>query len=41
MATPFDAPDWRGISREALDLGLNNGVAVTAGADIVAGWVMR
>jgi arylformamidase len=41
MATPFDAPDWRGMSREALDLGLNNGVAVTASADIVAGWERR
>ncbi|SHJ76350.1 alpha/beta hydrolase fold [Bradyrhizobium lablabi] len=41
MATPFDAPDWRGMSREALDLGLNNGVAVKGSADIVAGWERR
>jgi acetyl esterase/lipase len=41
MATPFDAPDWRGMSREALDLGLNNGVSVKASADIVAGWERR
>jgi acetyl esterase/lipase len=41
MATPFDAPDWRGMTREALDLGLNNGVAVKASADIVAGWERR
>src|SRR5579864_6898944 len=41
MTTPFDAPDWRGLSREALDLGLNNGVAVTGSADIVAGWERR
>jgi arylformamidase len=41
MATPFDAPDWRGMSREQLDLGLNNGVAVKGSADIVAGWERR
>jgi arylformamidase len=41
MATPFDAPDWRGLSREQLDLGLNNGVAVKGSADIVAGWERR
>jgi len=38
MTTPFDAPDWRGMSREDRDLGLNNGVAVPGSAGMVAGW---
>jgi arylformamidase len=38
MATPFDTPDWRSMSQQDRDLGLNNGVAVAASADIVAGW---
>ena len=38
MTTPFDAPDWRHMSQEERDLGLNNGVAVAGSADIVAGW---
>ena len=38
MATPFDSPDWRDMSQGDLDLGLNNSLAVTASADIVAGW---
>jgi arylformamidase len=38
MTTPFDAPDWRGMSQEDRNLGLNNGVAVPGSADIVAGW---
>jgi arylformamidase len=38
MTTPSDAPDWRKMSQEARDLGLNNGVAVAGSADIVAGW---
>jgi arylformamidase len=41
MTTPSDAPDWRRMSREELDLGLNNGVAVKGSADIVAGWDLR
>jgi len=41
MTTPFDAPDWRTMSQEERDLGLNNGVAVTGSADIVAGWERR
>jgi arylformamidase len=41
MSTPFDAPDWRGMSQEDRDLGLNNGVAVPGSADIVAGWERR
>src|ERR1700761_7249731 len=38
MTTPFDAPDWRKLSREALDRGLNNGEAVAGSGEIVAGW---
>jgi arylformamidase len=38
MTTPFDTPDWRKLSQEERDLGLNNGVAVAGSADIVAGW---
>ena len=41
MTTPFDAPDWRGMSQQDRDLGLNNGVAVPGSADIVAGWERR
>jgi arylformamidase len=41
MTTPFDAPDWRTMSQQELDLGLNNGVAVAGSADIVAGWERR
>jgi arylformamidase len=41
MTTPFDAPDWRTMSRQDRDLGLNNGVAVAGSADIVAGWDLR
>jgi arylformamidase len=41
MATPFDAPDWRSMSQEERDLGLNNGAAVAASAGIVAGWDAR
>jgi arylformamidase len=41
MSTPFEAPDWRAMSREDRDRGLNNGVAVAGSADIVAGWERR
>src|SRR5664279_5550646 len=41
MTPPFDAPDWRGMSQQDRDLGLNNGVAVAGSADIVAGWEQR
>jgi arylformamidase len=41
MAMPSDAPDWRGMSREELDRGLNNSLAVAASGDIVAGWEQR
>src|SRR5882757_3643797 len=38
MSTPSDAPDWRGMSQQDRDLGLNNGVAVAGSGDMVAGW---
>ncbi|MDP1585704.1 MAG: alpha/beta hydrolase [Bradyrhizobium sp.] len=38
MTTPSDTPDWRGMSQQERDLGLNNGVHVPASADLVAGW---
>jgi arylformamidase len=41
MTTPFDAPDWRGMTQEDRDLGLNNGVAVAGSGDMVAGWDRR
>src|ERR1700759_4468496 len=41
MTTPFDVPDWRKLSREALDRGLNNGEAVAGSGEIVAGWDRR
>ncbi len=41
MATPFDAPDWRGLNQEDLDRGLNNGAAVAGSGDMVAGWERR
>jgi arylformamidase len=41
MSTPFDTPDWRSMSQQERDLGLNNGVAVAGSADLVAGWDRR
>src|SRR4051812_34182907 len=41
MSTPFDAPDWRAMSQQERDRGLNNGAALTGSADIVAGWERR
>jgi arylformamidase len=41
MTTPSDAPDWRKMSQEELDLGLNNGVAVAGSGDAVNGWERR
>src|ERR1700732_43582 len=38
MTTPFDAPDWRGLSQEDRDRGLNNGGAVAGSGEIVAVW---
>jgi acetyl esterase/lipase len=41
MTTPFDAPDWRKMSQEDRDLGLNNSVAVAGSMETVAGWEQR
>jgi acetyl esterase/lipase len=41
MTTPFFDLDWRTMSQQELDLGLNNGVAVAGSADLVAGWDRR
>ena len=38
MSTPADAPDWRRLTREQLDQGLNNSLAVADSAAIIAGW---
>jgi acetyl esterase/lipase len=41
MATAFHALDWRKLSREEVDRGLNNGEAVAGSGEIVAGWERR
>jgi arylformamidase len=41
MTTDFTTIDWRAMSREEVDRGLNNGAAVAASADIIAGWEKR
>jgi acetyl esterase/lipase len=41
MTMDFAALDWRRMSREEVDRGLNNGAAVAGSADIVAGWENR
>lgn len=41
MTTLFSALDWRTMSRDALDLGLNNSVAVSGSTELVAGWEQR
>ncbi len=41
MTTPFDTPDWRLMSQEERDLGLNNGVAVPGSAEMAADWERR
>jgi arylformamidase len=38
MTTPFYDLDWRSMSQQERDLGLNNGVSVAGSADLVAGW---
>src|ERR1700728_291139 len=38
MTTPFDALDWRSLSQQALDSGLNNGAAVAGSGNMVEGW---
>jgi arylformamidase len=41
MMTPYDALDWRKLSRQELDRGLNNGEAVAGSGEIVADWDRR
>ncbi|WP_050626150.1 alpha/beta hydrolase [Bradyrhizobium viridifuturi] len=41
MAALFSALDWRAMSQQERDLGLNNGVAVKGSAEISAGWEQR
>ncbi|HWX83149.1 MAG TPA: alpha/beta hydrolase [Xanthobacteraceae bacterium] len=41
MSTPFDALDWRKMSWQERDRGLNNGEAVAGSADIIADWEAR
>src|SRR4051812_12627499 len=41
MPTPFDAPDWRDMSQQDRDLGLNNTIAVPGSVEMVAGWERR
>jgi arylformamidase len=38
MTTRFGTLDWRTLSREALDSGLNNSAAVAGSGDMVDGW---
>ena len=38
MTMPFDALDWRSLSQQALDSGLNNGAAVAGSGNMVEGW---
>jgi acetyl esterase/lipase len=37
----FSALDWRAMSQQERDLGLNNGVAVKGSVEMVAGWEQR
>jgi acetyl esterase/lipase len=41
MTTLFSALDWRAMSQQERDLGLNNGVAVSGSAEMAAGWAQR
>ena len=41
MTTPLDTPDWRLMSQQERDLGLNNGVAVPGSAEMAADWERR
>src|SRR5436309_29010 len=41
MTAPFYQLDWRKLSQQELDLGLNNGIAVPESVDIVGGWDQR
>lgn len=41
MATLFSTLDWRAMSQEDRDRGLNNGLAVPGSMEVVAGWEQR
>jgi acetyl esterase/lipase len=41
MTTSFFTLDWRAMSQDERDRGLNNGAVVAGSADIVAGWEKR
>jgi acetyl esterase/lipase len=41
MTAAFSALDWRSMSQDERDRGLNNGTAVAGSADLVAGWERR
>jgi acetyl esterase/lipase len=41
MTTLLSALDWRAMSQEERDLGLNNGVAAPGSVEMVAGWEQR
>lgn len=41
MDTPFRDIDWRAMSQQQLDDGLNNSAAVAGSGDLVAGWGKR
>ncbi|WP_315834676.1 alpha/beta hydrolase [Bradyrhizobium prioriisuperbiae] len=41
MATIFGETDWRSMSQEQRDLGLNNSAAVAGSAEMVNGWEQR
>ena len=41
MSTLFSALDWRAMSQQQRDLGLNNGIAVPESVEMVAGWEQR
>ena len=38
MSAPIDAPDWRKLTQEQLDLGFNNTLHVSETASIIAEW---
>jgi arylformamidase len=41
MNKPFGETDWRAMTQQQRDAGLNNGAAVAGSAEIGAGWVKR
>ncbi len=41
VSLPFGDTDWRAMSQEQRDLGLNNGIDVPESAGIVAGWDLK